>query len=276
MHNLKPAIAYLAKRGIKLPAGTPADKLLRRLHVVRLGLEDGEESEEKAEKATVAEVKDEAPEGIPADSGKTAMMKKAVEYLQGQGIHLPEDTTEDNFVERLCVACHALENSGAENDVETPNPNAQTGGAGQNTPQPAPTDGNMMMSLERDIKAMTARAEKAEAKLLKTEKDGLLRRIGGLRVSKPIRDKLAASLKTERLSLTTDGELAMSTLVAKIEAYEALDPESTNPVLMGLERGKGGEPQPVPDPDDKGEKPDQHVMDRLTGGRYRAANGSTK
>ncbi len=198
-------------------------------------------------------------------------MKKAVEYLQGQGIHLPEDTNEENFVERLCVACHALENSGQ--DVETPNPNEQPGGAGQ--PQPAPTGGAMMMSLERDLEAEKKKTASLEARLLKTEKDNLAGRIAKLPVSKPMRDKLTSQLKTERLSLADDGSLSMSELVLTVKAYEALDSDSISPVLMSLDRQRsGGTPQPVPDPDNKGEKPDQHVMDRLTGGRYKTpANG---
>ncbi len=94
-------------------------------------------------------------------------------------------------------------------------------------------------------------------------------------MSKPIKDGLRVQLKTERLSLTESGDLAMSELVTTVKAYEKLDSDSINPVLLSLERGGTGKPQVVPNPDDAPTTPDQHVMDRLTGGRYKVpANGT--
>ncbi len=265
--NLKPMLAYLAKRKITLPEGTPADKLLRRLNVVRLGYEEGEESEDKAETETEAEGEKDVP-----GSGKEAMFKKVMEYLQGQGIHLPEDTDKSNFIERLCVACHALENSSGDSDVETPNPNDPA-----NTPQPADiSGGGMMMSLQRELADEKKKTASLSATLLKTEKENLARRIEKLPVSKPMRDKLAASLKTERLSLADDGSLSASDLVLTVKAYEALDNDSISPVQLSLDRSRqGGTPSAVPDPDD-GSKLDESVMSRLTGGRYSAPNGKGK
>jgi hypothetical protein len=260
--DLKPVLAYLAKRKINIRKGTKPEKLLTRLHACRLGFEDeGDEGEEKAEKEVEGD-------------GEGKAMKKALEYLEGQGVHLPPDTNAENFIERLCVACHALENSKEEEDVETPNPNEPPASAEQ--PKPADT-GGMMMSLERDLKASKARAEAAEARLLKSEKEGLQRRIGALSVSKPIRDKLLASLKTERLSLTEDGALAMSELVTTVKAYEALDKDSINPVLLSLNRGtskEGDKPSVIPNPDE-GSGLDDHVMSRMTGGRYKTATNGT-
>ncbi len=259
--DIQPMLAYLAKRKIVFPKGTTADNLLPRLNTIRMALDEeaGEESE-TPEAAPPAE--GEAPAAPPADDGKAAMMKKAVQYLQGQGIHLPDDTTDKNFVERLCVACHALENSQGADDVETPNPNA----APQDQPKPAPADPGIMMSLDREKK----RADRAEALLLKSEKASLGQRIQRLKVSKPIRDKLLAGLKTERLSLQEDGSLSMSELVTTVKAYEALDPESINPVLLSVDRGSET-PTPVPDPEvTAATKASDHAKYKLSGGRLGA------
>lgn len=126
-------------------------------------------------------------------------LKKVLAVLAGHGINLPEDTTDANFLERLYVAVTA---------VSEPKPEEKKSDIVEEPP--------VTMSLQ-----------KVQEKLLAAERKGLEQRIDRLRkdgkITKAIHGKLTADLKTERLSLDGQGDLQLSKVAARIEAYEELE-----------------------------------------------------
>jgi len=57
-------------------------------------------------------------DSLPAISPAAAAFAPAVAALKSLGLHLPEDTTEKNFAERIVVACHALDAHKAAQQAE--------------------------------------------------------------------------------------------------------------------------------------------------------------
>lgn len=158
-------------------------------------------------------------EGLSMDMNGTIELPKVLAALKSKGIILPEDTSEENLVHRLYVACVAL---GSEDSTDTGTTDTDTedttitGGGTDDVTEQTPT----MMSMHAALKA-------TQTRLLASERKTLERRVRDLmrhgKISQPVRDKLLNELKVERLSLDRDGNLKTGKLVAKIEAYEALD-----------------------------------------------------
>jgi hypothetical protein len=202
---------------------------------------------------------------MPSNTGGVDLAK-VISALREKGIPLPEDTTEMNFMDRLYVACVALGSSGeGENENNKYEPEAPAGGTDDlaGVSEETPT----MMSMHASLKAYQNR-------LLAAERKGLERRIRDLvrhgKVSAPIRDKLLGELKTERLSLDAAGELKAGRLLARIEAYEALD---GSPFLA--ERMSLGGIREEPDPDERhAPRSEQEVQDVLS--QWDAAMGRRK
>lgn len=188
--------------------------------LVRLSLADRLGEADMADNADKPEQGEGGGEGPP--------LKKVLEKLAGHGIKLPDDTDEANFLERLIVALEAL---GGQEGGDEPEPPPDVGAA-----EP------VAMSLERRLKA-------AEARLLITERDNLKRRIQALydtgRVTRPIRDKLLSQAGAVQLSLSESGSVAASPLVARVEAYEDLLPNTA----WSAERLDLARPVPPPAPD---------------------------
>lgn len=156
------------------------------LDIVRLSLGDYEMAEE---------MKDEGSEN------KGGEIKELIEALRGAGINVPDEVQD---IPGLIIAVKA--SSGQDGDtMDTPE-----------EPDEEPIEeasSPVIMSLTR--------------KLVDMEREKLERRIKDLhsngKVSRPVRDKLLADLKTERLSLTKTGDLGHSKLVSRVEAYEELE-----------------------------------------------------
>lgn len=127
---------------------------------------------------------------------------------------LPEDTTPENFLDRLHTA--ALTAAGK---IEPKQPEEEL--------NPAPVG----LSVEDRLTRQETRLLNGERRLLKNRVKQLL--LTG-RITPAIRKKLDTSLDTVQLSLDEQGGLADSPAVARIEAYEELAAGAADPA--GAER----------------------------------------
>lgn len=141
------------------------------------------------------------------DTGDTATgdLKGALAALAKRGIALPDDTTSANLLERIIIACTALDGAGGDDMEEM-------------------DDENVTVSTEPSPVAMSLQKQEAQARNLATK--SLTSRVNRLvkteRVTPAIGQQLAKELRGAKLSFTTEGDLQPIPLVAKIEAYEAL------------------------------------------------------
>ena len=141
-------------------------------------------------------------------------IKKILTLLASKGVPLPDDTTSDNFMDRLhvaLVATGATEDGGSDTEIETESDDT-------NVAPPPP----VTMSMDQ----LQGRNKTLEARLVASERAGLQGRVKALfgsgKISKQIRDKLLGELNTVQLSLDGNGNLRGSKILAKIEAYEDL------------------------------------------------------
>ncbi len=153
------------------------------------------------------------PDGDEAASGGD--VKKILGLLKSKGVPLPEDTTSENFMDRLMVALVATgasEDGAGDTEIE--------GGGTDDTDVAAPPP--VMMSMDQ----VQTENNALKSRLVASERAGLAARIRALsqsgKVTKQIRDKLLEELNTVQLSLDRNGQLLNSKLLAKIEAYEDL------------------------------------------------------
>lgn len=63
--------------------------------------------------------KDDAPTESGGGESKKDHFAEGMEFLKRKGISLPDDTTPENFWERVCIAGHALENAETAAEAET-------------------------------------------------------------------------------------------------------------------------------------------------------------
>ena len=166
----------------------------------------------------MADVKKDGDEGAGKKEGAAAGtfgIKEAMEQLKSfdPPVVLLEDTTDENFVERLCAALEAIKGAkGTPADA-----GADTGTQPETDAQPPP---GIMMSLQ--------------GRILKMERQDLERRIKAIResgrIGKPIYDRMTTELKSIKLSLGKDGEVADNILLSKVKDYEALPEGSAWPM----------------------------------------------
>lgn len=196
--------------------------------LVRLSLEGYEVAEEKAK-----DKPDEKESGELGESGGVSL-KKVLTALAGRGITLPEGTSETNLLERLYVACTALGGDTGSAPTDTP----------ADTVPPVEGSAPVMMSMDA-VKALQNR-------LLAKERSDLERRVRDLaksgRVNNKRRDTMLSELQAVRLSIDSAGNLAGGSLLAKIEAYEDLEPSPFSPSRLSLdaiEEGRAPGERPV-------------------------------
>ncbi len=149
------------------------------------------------------------PDGEGGD-GSGAQLKTVLKALADVGLVLPDDTTPENLLDRLHTAALTKKGPEAEEAVTAPVPPAPIGMShgGVQPPQPSAAEKRLLALSHKDLQA------RADA-LLSTG-----------RVGPTVHQKLKAELGTVQLSLTAEGELSPSPVLAKIEAYEALEPSS--------------------------------------------------
>ncbi len=147
---------------------------------------------------------DKKPDG--EDGGK--QLKTVLAALADVGLVLPDDTTPENLLDRLHTA--ALTKKGPETEAEA-------------VPQAPPPPVGMSLGGKPQPTAAERRLLQLSHKDLQTRADALL---STGRVGPPVHQKLKAELGKVQLSLTAEGELSPSPVLAKIAAYEDLEPSS--------------------------------------------------
>jgi hypothetical protein len=233
--------------------------------------DDAPEKEEGGEDVEVAE--EVAEESDAPGKPEKKDVGHVVAALQEHGIHLPDDTTEKNFYDRICTALHALKNAGDTGANDPLDPNADT----QTEPSPVPDSNPVMMSMKDENARLKKRNAVLEAESLELHRGKLVARIRKLRetgrVSKPVQDKLLGELKAENLSIADDGKLAEAKLLIKVEAYEALERGE----YLGMGRDDdAAKPSPIPDPEADALRQRQTEMaDKLSGGRFSRQRAET-
>lgn len=244
---------------------------------VRLSLGDepmAEEMDKEKDKEPPMEKKDEKPDESPAPPpemvvpestvdeaaetearmGELKYFQTILEDLKSIGLHLPENTTPENFAERVHTACLTLKGDGKDDD-ETEAENTGVP-AEQKEPTEVPQT-PIMMSMGRQLVAALKRAtasdvkaKKAEgrtkaalsmagvfqARAVKSEQEQILARLqvlqGKRKISVPTYEKLKKQATTAKLSLDPKtGALNESTLLAQIQILEE-EAEQITPSLF--------------------------------------------
>lgn len=183
------------------------------------------------------------------DSG--AKLKKVLEALAKVGLVLADDTTVDNLLDRLHSV--ALTKEAADNgSISSDDDESRT------TPSEKEISPVMMSLVQKEL-------EPYKQALLRTHRASLQSRIRRLldtgRITRPIYQALAADCGKVHLSLDGMGDLIPSPLTAKIEAYEALDENSSWPATVRL--GQETETDP-PDGTDGGQDADRIINEIAT------------
>lgn len=225
--------------------------------------------DETPEAGAEIETEAEAPSESPPEGEGSAHFKSALEYLRGHGIAMPEDTTEQNFLERICVACHALENQAEEVTGEDLDGDGTVGGDDDLGLDDAPIEEQrpMMMSLstvsDPATHAMLSREQEAHRKKLLKQIDALCAR--GLKPEGA--DALRA--KAGEYTLSLDGEY--NPAPKQLDLLLSLLDESlpARHPLKGLQTSGNGRARAArrPGPEDEGQarKRQEKVGDELAG-----------
>jgi hypothetical protein len=182
--------------------------------VIRLGEEDEPPEEEEEE---------EEPQGVEAK------LKKALECLGRLGLMLGEDTPAEleQLLDRLIVACETKE---AHEDEDEEAPDAEVEEVPDNLTQPVPMSANGVGKGKPKAKpAAPLKLSAAESRLLKRERDDLLRRLETClrtgRMDHPtytaLKEQLAGA-KPIQLSFTDAGDLAANEVVTRLGIHESL------------------------------------------------------
>jgi len=98
---------------------------------------------EKPAETTTPEKPAEAPPAAPTVDPKDAQFQDALAALRELGLGLPDDTTKDNFFERVVVAAHAMAHKETMEGEENGDAGTEAGGGGGQVQEERP----MMMSL---------------------------------------------------------------------------------------------------------------------------------
>lgn len=168
-----------------------------------LSLGDLEMADENETQETTADETTDAGE----PGGQDAKFKSAVEALASYGLVLSSDVTPETFWDHIITAVETKKAAEQGPPVEPDELEDAT----------VPTGSGVSVSMS---------LEAAQNRIVKLERDNLIRRIDHLaasrRVPKTVTDKLKQQAQTVELSLTNAGTLAESSVLASVKAYEAL------------------------------------------------------
>lgn len=180
-------------------------------------LEMSDEADNETQETTADTTTDAGEPG-----GEDNKFKRAVASLAALGLVLSDDVTPETFYEHIITAAEtkkAIEQGPPAESDELEDATVPTG-----------SGVSVSMSLEA-----------AQDRIKKLERQNLVRRIDSLaaskRVPKPVTDRLKQQAETVELSLSDDGALADSNLLATVKAYEAL-PAGTS--FAGSGKSKSG------------------------------------
>jgi hypothetical protein len=176
----------------------------------------------------------------------TGSLSEALSALKSLGLELPEDTTVDNFLERLCVAARAL--------LATTRKQVSLEDRSQLREEPTPlvmshspstTKSSTSMNSDQHSRMSETSNASADAYILyasKLARKSYEQRINALKSEGKLSDdfhrkRLQPLLDGFQLSLNSEGEPIESSLDVILEALEALP---SNPLLSSRFRGAGG------------------------------------
>lgn len=178
--------------------------------------------------APVDEAADVEPEEPGGDMGNAEKLSEAMRCLQDLGLHLPPDTNADNFLDRVVVACHAMEKAeGAEEEEEGLDPGIDDEGGGTDQTPIAP-DGAPAVQEQRPIMMSTLSNTKDKFKrgvIAKAATEHKARQAA--RIKKmvdagylpPARaEKLSNRLSTYNLGIDDDAEVVQQKLDIELSA----------------------------------------------------------
>lgn len=167
----------------------------------------------------MAEEKTENTEG--GEGGGSSDFDRAMKGLQELGVHLPPDTTPENFMHHLCVALHVLENvpNGDDEEEET-NTDEGEGGEGEGG-QVVEEQRPVMMSLASETDPVR---QKFLAQRQNEHKVGLLARIDKLNkaglMPASVADELRQKVDGYQLSLTGELDLVPRSVDRTLATWE--------------------------------------------------------
>jgi hypothetical protein len=153
-----------------------------------------------------------------------AGLRPLIEALREAGLTIPDEVTD---LDGLIIAVKA---SGSPAAADTAEPEAVPE---QETSPPAAAlmSREQLQELTLKLSRAEERAKLAESRAVQAEQASLKGRIHALaasgRIGPRLRESLLAELKTVRLSLDERGELAPVPILSKVEAYEALEPNTS-------------------------------------------------
>jgi hypothetical protein len=178
------------------------------------------------------------------DGGAGGKVTKCLIALAKKGIKLPEDTTAQNIVERLCIVLDALSDV---DDSEKPM-----------------ADLDDVDEADRGTQPYALSLQKQQAKAEKFARQGINQRVARLvntgRITPEIGAKLTGQAGKVQLSFNDDGEVEPNDLLIRIEAYEALPkhaswkPKGERVRLSNVAENEAGKPE-------DGEKSDKEALD---------------
>lgn len=178
------------------------------------------------------------------EGGAGGKVTKCLIALAKKGIKLPEDTTAQNIVERLCIVLDALSDV---DDSEKPM-----------------ADLDDVDEADRGTQPYALSLQKQQAKAEKFARQGINQRVARLvntgRITPEIGAKLTSQAGKVQLSFNDDGEVESNDLLIRIEAYEALPkhaswkPKGERVRLSNVAENEAGKPE-------DGEKSDKEALD---------------
>jgi hypothetical protein len=212
---------------------------------------DDDESDKKYDKVASDKLTgaDDTDDDKPADDGKLTPadpaggaaqeLTEVKSLLAEMGAQLPEDTTEDKFLEHLRVALTAIkarllrekQDDTEKNADREPQPNV-----GNGTTTPAPQMPQMMMATE----GLSDLEKKLALKLGEGRRAEQVKRIDAL-AGRDVKPDVIADLRTQagqvRMSLTADGDVADDELDRMLAMLERVTPKKS-PFRVRLSTGQ--------------------------------------
>ncbi len=222
---------------------------------------------EKKAGDTPPDAADDKPDGDGAlpeeaeDAGLGQKLSTALQCLADHGIVLGEETGDDleTFLDHIITACNTKK--AAENPLDMGGQNPGAPGGDQGSPGATEVQGPVMMS----------------GSLAKVFRENVKLRIDNLwakkQITKPIKDKMLAELKTVKLSMTAAGEPIEQGLLARVAAYEEL-PENYTAFRRDVDLSRANE---VDDPDEANTPSQSEERQKKAGSELAGlANGTAK
>lgn len=140
----------------------------------------------------------------------------AIKCLRNSGIDLPDDTSEDNLIERICVACRAIKGNEAQNS-QVDGSSEQGADGAEKQPQPIAMGGDMTADVQvlkqletyKNLASVTAKASKID-RIKALIKDGKITSAYAKEHLEPLVEGFQLAINDEGTEIAGQLELAIS------------------------------------------------------------------